>query len=84
MPRLRLAAVVPVQQLFRVLAHLGFDSSTDRAARKPTYFQLCSLPGTISVSSPIARGLIRREVGDDVTIQTPSGRRKFQIADIEF
>ena len=40
--------------------------------------------GTISITSPIARGLIRREVGDEVTIATPSGPRKFEIIDVEF
>lgn len=40
--------------------------------------------GTISITSPIARGLIRREVGDTVTVATPSGPRKFEIIDVEF
>lgn len=40
--------------------------------------------GTISITSPIARGLIRREVGDTVTIRTPSGPRKYEIFDLEF
>lgn len=40
--------------------------------------------GSISITSPIARGLIRHEVGDMVTIVTPSGPRKFEIIDVEF
>jgi len=40
--------------------------------------------GTISVTSPLARGIIRREVGDSVSIQTPSGRKRFEIFDLEF
>ncbi len=40
--------------------------------------------GTISITSPIARGLIRKEVGDSVTVTTPSGPRKFEIIDVEF
>jgi transcription elongation factor GreA len=40
--------------------------------------------GKISVTSPIARGLIRREVGDQVTIQTPSGPKRYEISEIEF
>ena len=40
--------------------------------------------GTISISSPIARGLIRKEAGDQVTIATPAGPRKYEIVDIEF
>jgi transcription elongation factor GreA len=40
--------------------------------------------GTISVTSPIARGIIRREIGDQVTVQTPSGPRRFEISDVAF
>ena len=40
--------------------------------------------GTISISSPIARGLIGKEVGDEVVITTPAGPRKFEIVDVEF
>jgi len=40
--------------------------------------------GLISVTSPMARGLIRHEVGDEVTIRTPSGPKLFEISNIEF
>ncbi len=40
--------------------------------------------GTISITSPIARGLISKEVGDEVAIGTPAGPRKFEIVDVEF
>ena len=40
--------------------------------------------GLISVTSPIARGLIGREIGDTVRIQTPGGVREFEIADVRF
>jgi transcription elongation factor GreA len=40
--------------------------------------------GTISVTSPIARGLIGKEEGDEVAITTPAGRRKFEITSVEF
>lgn len=35
--------------------------------------------GLISVTSPIGRGLLGREEGDEVTIQVPNGVRKFEI-----
>ena len=38
--------------------------------------------GRISVTSPLARGLIGREVGDEVTINLPSGTRSYEIQDI--
>ncbi len=35
--------------------------------------------GMISTSSPIGRGLLGKQVGDLVTVQTPSGRKEFEI-----
>lgn len=40
--------------------------------------------GRISVSSPLARGLIGREVGDEVTINLPSGTRSYEIQNISW
>ncbi len=38
----------------------------------------------ISVSSPIARALIGREVGDCVVVQIPSGRVEYEIDDVRY
>lgn len=38
--------------------------------------------GLISVTSPIARALIGREVGDVVTARTPGGNRELEIIEI--
>jgi len=35
--------------------------------------------GLISTSSPIGRSLLNREEGDEVTVQTPNGARRFEI-----
>ena len=40
--------------------------------------------GAISITSPIARGLIGKEVGDSVTIQAPGGAREYEIPAVEF
>jgi transcription elongation factor GreA len=40
--------------------------------------------GSVSISSPIARALIGREVGDEVTIRTPGGSRVVEIVEVEF
>lgn len=40
--------------------------------------------GLISVTSPIARGMIGREVGDAVNIQAPGGVREYEITDVKF
>lgn len=36
----------------------------------------------ISVTSPIGRALLRKEVGDEVKVNTPGGIREFTIVDI--
>ena len=38
--------------------------------------------GQISLSSPIGRGLLNKTVGDEVVIQTPSGKRTYQIIEL--
>ena len=38
----------------------------------------------ISVNSPIARGLIGKELDDTVTIQTPSGSVEVEIIEVEY
>jgi len=40
--------------------------------------------GRISITSPIARGLIGREVGDSVTIRAPGGEREYEILEVLF
>jgi transcription elongation factor GreA len=40
--------------------------------------------GRIGVTSPIARGLVGREVGDTVTIRTPGGEREYEILEVLF
>ncbi|MCG7497563.1 transcription elongation factor GreA [Vibrio sp. Of7-15] len=40
--------------------------------------------GRISVNSPIARGLIGKMEGDEVSIQTPGGQKDFDIEAVEY
>jgi transcription elongation factor GreA len=40
--------------------------------------------GRVSISSPIARALIGRSVGDTVEVTAPGGARSFEIIDIRF
>ena len=35
--------------------------------------------GMISTSSPIGRAILNKEEGDEITVSTPSGTRKFEI-----
>ena len=38
--------------------------------------------GLISIGSPLGRALLNREVGDQVEVTTPKGRRSFQIIEL--
>src|SRR5690242_15317860 len=38
--------------------------------------------GQISLSSPIGRALLNKAVGDEIEVQTPSGKRTYQIVDL--
>ncbi len=40
--------------------------------------------GLISVTSPVARALLGKRVGDDVTVRVPKGNRSFEVLDIRF
>ena len=40
--------------------------------------------GRIAVTSPIARGIIGKAVGDSVEIETPGGSKGFEIVAVEF
>jgi transcription elongation factor GreA len=40
--------------------------------------------GVIGISSPIARALISREVGEEVKIRTPGGVREAEVLEVEF
>ncbi len=67
---------------------VGFGSTVhlkDAASAAITIYQLV-MPedadvdqGLISTASPIGRALLNREEGDDVTVTTPSGSRRFEL-----
>ncbi|MBX3270942.1 MAG: transcription elongation factor GreA [Sandaracinaceae bacterium] len=40
--------------------------------------------GSISVTSPIARAMINREVGDEVKVKTPGGVRTYEVVDVRW
>jgi transcription elongation factor GreA len=40
--------------------------------------------GTISISSPLARSLLGKEVGDEVSIRMPGGERTYEVLDVSF
>lgn len=40
--------------------------------------------GKLSIGSPMARALIAKEAGDVVDVQTPGGKRSYEIIDVEY
>jgi transcription elongation factor GreA len=40
--------------------------------------------GLISVNSPIARGLVGKEEGDVAVVETPGGKREFEIVEVRY
>ena len=40
--------------------------------------------GSISITSPLARALIGREIGDEVKVRMPAGERQYEILEVEY
>ncbi|MEM7071197.1 MAG: transcription elongation factor GreA [Pseudomonadota bacterium] len=40
--------------------------------------------GRISISSPLARALISKTTGEIVEVQTPAGKREYEIVEVEY
>jgi transcription elongation factor GreA len=40
--------------------------------------------GLLSISSPIARGLIGKESGESAEVQTPGGMKRYEIIDVRY
>ena len=40
--------------------------------------------GSISISSPLARAVIGKSVGDEVTVKLPAGTRSYEIVEVVF
>jgi transcription elongation factor GreA len=58
------------------------------ATEKPVKYQLVGPDesdvgeGRISVSSPIGKAMIGKEVGDEIVVQAPSGLRRYELLEI--
>jgi transcription elongation factor GreA len=40
--------------------------------------------GSISITSPLARSLLGREVGDEVKVRMPGGERVYEVLEVTF
>ncbi len=61
----------------------------DVDAGEPTTYEIVfpeevdAANGKISLSSPLGRALMNKAVGDEVEVQTPRGKRTYQIVELE-
>ena len=71
--------------VFGATVQLG-DVETDKKVTYRIVGEMEADPkkGMISVTSPIARALVGKSVGDDVTVQAPGGPRDYEILDVSF
>jgi transcription elongation factor GreA len=62
----------------------------DQASDKEVTYRIVGEPEAdlkkrfISVTSPLARGLVGKSVGDVATVQSPGGAREYEIVDVKF
>ena len=73
----------------RVVFGATLSLRDDNAGVEVTYqivgdFEADIAQGMISISSPIARALIGKELGDLVEVQVPGGVRSYEILDIQY
>ncbi len=62
------------------------DEETDEEASYQVVgeFEADINEGRISISSPLGRALIGREVGDSVEVESPRGTRYFEVVKVQF
>jgi len=62
----------------------------DQATDKEVTYRIVGEPEAdlkkrfISVTSPLARGLVGKSIGDVATVQSPGGPREYEIVDVRF
>jgi transcription elongation factor GreA len=44
--------------------------------------ELDAAAGLVSISSPIGQGLMNKAAGDEVVVQTPRGRKTYQVMSV--
>jgi transcription elongation factor GreA len=85
------AQVIDVSKLSGKTVKFGATVSViDEDTEQKSKFQIVGdmeadfAKGRISLSSPLARALIGKTVGDTVEVNTPSGGRTYEIAKVEY
>ena len=60
------------------------DTETRSATRSSATCEADVKSGKVSITSPIARALIGKQVGDTVEVNTPGGGKSYEILKIDF
>jgi len=88
--RLGTLNTIDLSQLPKDRAGLGsrvllLDQDTETEVRYELVFpEVADLQtGLISIASPIGKSLVGRQAGDEVTITTPSGEKRFELLELE-
>jgi transcription elongation factor GreA len=88
---LALAEIIDVSKLTGNTVKFGATVKlVDEDTEKQTAYQIVGdaeadiTKGRISISSPIARALIGKEIGDSVEVAAPGGARNYEILDVKF
>jgi transcription elongation factor GreA len=88
---LALAEIIDVSKLTGNTVKFGATVKlVDEDTEKETAYQIVGdaeadiTKGRVSISSPIARALIGKEVGDSVEVTAPGGARNYEILDVKY
>ena len=88
---LALAEIIDVSKLTGSTVKFGATVKlVDEDTEKETAYQIVGdaeadiTKGRVPISSPIARALIGKEVGDSVEVAAPGGARNYEILDVKY
>ena len=60
------------------------DTDEESTYRIVGSYEADAKSGSLSVTSPLARALIGKTIGDQVEVNTPKGNKFYEIADVTF
>lgn len=70
--------------VFGATVELEDDSGQSLTYRIVGEYEADIKKGLLSITSPIARALIGREIGDSISVQAPGGLKEYEIMDVRF
>lgn len=86
-PDLRIIDYAPEQEgkaFFGAWVEIINDEGESKLLRIVGYDEIFDIKNYISVESPMANALLKKEVGDEIIVNTPSGEKAWHITKIEY